>query len=298
MKKNGVQSIVLFLLLLCVPLQYVVAQTAGDKGITMEFKDEQLPSVFKRLEKISKYRVLFTYDDLSSYKATGKVENATIEQTLKAIIGDKPLKYHIDGQFINVTLKTERGNKKTIAKVRGKVISAEDGEPVIGASIMVEGTTTGTTTDLDGNFEFSEVPSNAYLKISFIGMESQRLKVSGQMNISMKTDAMALSDVVVTGYYTQRKTTFTGAATSYSGEELRAVSDQNVLATIAALDPSFKLVDNIAMGSDPNTIPDIQVRGMNSLPNTDVTNLNEEYKGKSNLPTFILDGFEVSVEKI
>jgi hypothetical protein len=163
MKKNGVQSIVLFLLLLCVPLQYVVAQTAGDKGITMEFKDEQLPSVFKRLEKISKYRVLFTYDDLSSYKATGKVENATIEQTLKAIIGDKPLKYHIDGQFINVTLKTERGNKKTIAKVRGKVISAEDGEPVIGASIMVEGTTTGTTTDLDGNFEFSEVPSNAYL---------------------------------------------------------------------------------------------------------------------------------------
>lgn len=109
---------------LCVPLQYIVAQTA-DKGITMEFKDEQLPSIFKRLEKISKYKVLFTYEEISAYKATGKVENVTIEQFLKKVIGDKPLKYHIDGWFINVTLKGS--GKKTVSKVRGNVISACEG---------------------------------------------------------------------------------------------------------------------------------------------------------------------------
>lgn len=104
MKKTGVRTIVLFLLFLCVPLQYVAAQTGNEKGITMEFKDEQLSSIFKRLEKISKYKVLFSYEDVNAYKATGKVKDATIEQVLKTIIGNKPLKYHIDGQFINVTL--------------------------------------------------------------------------------------------------------------------------------------------------------------------------------------------------
>ncbi len=111
MKKTGVQAVVFFLLLLCVPLHNVMAYKGDDKEITMEFKDEQLPSIFKRLEKISKYRVLFTYDDLSAYKATGKVKNASIEQVLKVIIGDKPLKYHLDGQFINITLKRGGGKK-------------------------------------------------------------------------------------------------------------------------------------------------------------------------------------------
>lgn len=110
MKKTRVQTVVFFLFLLCIPLQYVMAQEGSDgKGITMEFKDEQLSSIFKRLEKISEYKVLFTYEDISAYRATGKVKNATIEQVLKVIIGDKPLKYHIDEQFVNVTKKVVGG---------------------------------------------------------------------------------------------------------------------------------------------------------------------------------------------
>ena len=107
-----------------------------------------------------------------------------------------------------------------------------------------------------------------------------------------------MQDVVVTGYYNQRKESFTGAASNFSGDELLAVSNQSVLQSLSALDPSFKIVDNISMGSDPNTVPDIQVRGTNSLPDAGGANLSQEYKGSANLPTFILDGFEVSVEKI
>ena len=84
MKEKRVLPIVLFLILFCLPLQNVFSQT-GNARITMEFHDEALPSVFKRLEKISKYRVLFTYDDINSYTATGAVKDATIEQTLSEI---------------------------------------------------------------------------------------------------------------------------------------------------------------------------------------------------------------------
>ncbi len=292
MKEKRVLPIVLFLILFCLPLQNVFSQT-GNARITMEFHDEALPSVFKRLEKISKYRVLFTYDDINSYTATGAVKDATIEQTLSAIIGDKPLKYNIHKEFINIT--PQKDNR--IATVNGRVISAENGDPIAGAFVSVEGTTVGTTTDSDGAFVLSDIAADAYIRISFLGMETQRRQVSPQMKIFMEANELSLKDVVVTGYYTAKKTSFTGVATNYSGEELRSISDKNVLSTIAALDPSFQLVDNIAMGSDPNTIPDIQIRGVNSLPNTDV-NLSEEYKGSANLPTFILDGFEVSIEKI
>ena len=101
----------------------------------MEFKNEGLPSIFKRFEKVSGYKVLFIYDEISSYTSTGKVEKATVDEALKVIIGKNPLKYHIDGQFINIT---QKDSKKFFSQVKGKVLSEEDGLPVVGATIIVE----------------------------------------------------------------------------------------------------------------------------------------------------------------
>ena len=104
MKRNQAQKfIVLFLLFLFAYSWRVEAQTGKEKQITMEFKNEGLPSIFKRFEKVSGYKVLFIYDEISSYTSTGKVEKATVDEALKVIIGKNPLKYHIDGQFINIT---------------------------------------------------------------------------------------------------------------------------------------------------------------------------------------------------
>ena len=104
MKKNQAQKfIVLFWLFLFAYSWRVEAQTGKEKQLTMEFKNEGLPSIFKRFEKVSGYKVLFIYDEISSYTSTGKVEKATVDEALKVIIGKNPLKYHIDGQFINIT---------------------------------------------------------------------------------------------------------------------------------------------------------------------------------------------------
>ena len=215
---------------------------------------------------------------------------------MNRIIGDKPLDYVVDGTQVNVRARKADGD--VIPVVSGKVTLEDDGSPVMGATILIDGTGRGVTSDIDGNFSLQDVPNGAFLKISYIGTTPVRQKAAAKMDILMRSDELSLKNVVVTGYYTQRKQTFTGAVTNYSGSELRSVSDQNVLSTVAALDPSFNLNENLAMGSDPNNIPDIQVRGVNSLPNTDANLLNEQYKGRANLPTFILDGFEVSVEKI
>lgn len=267
---------------------------AQERKITMEFRHERLSSAFKRLESISGYKLLFAYEDVNDYFVDGKIKNEKIEKVLKFIIGNRPLKYIIDGNFINITLKRKEA-AKTYEKIKGYVY-AEDGMPATGVSVQICGSITGTLTNEEGYFELTQVSEDAVIRFSHIGMETLVQKASGTMSVYLKEDVQTLEDVVVTGYYNQRKQTFTGAANNYGSNELRTVSNHNLLFVISALDPSFKVVENLEAGSDPNAIPDIQIRGMNSLPET--SGLSKEHNNRSNMPTFILDGFEVSIEKI
>ena len=96
-------------------------------------------------------------------------------------------------------------------KVTGQVLD-ENGEPVIGASVVVKGTTIGTVTDFDGNFTL-DVPSNEkHLEISYVGMKKVEVRVSPQVKAVLESDSEALDEVVVTGYGVQKKASFTGAA--------------------------------------------------------------------------------------
>jgi len=108
MKKEWIFSIVLFLIasFLCPP-QWVQAQNAKEKRVTMEFKNERLPSIFKRLEKVSGYKILFTYDDVNRFTATGSLKNQTLEEALKVIVGNHPLEYYVEGKYVNITLKEQ-----------------------------------------------------------------------------------------------------------------------------------------------------------------------------------------------
>ncbi len=106
--------------------------------------------------------------------------------------------------------------------VKGKVLD-DNGEPIIGASVKVVGTTNGAVTDLDGNFTLSNVSQNAVVEVSYIGYISQKIKTSGQssLNVSLKEDNQSLEEVVV-GYGVQRKTDVTGAMTRVGEKELNS----------------------------------------------------------------------------
>ena len=185
-----------------------------------------------------------------------------------------------------------------VSTIKGVVLD-DLGEPLPGVNITIKNKKSGLVSDLDGKWELkTQLPIT--LVFSFVGFEPTEKKITkgGVYTIQLVSSSKAIDEVVVTGYYQTHKQTFTGAANNYSGKDLTAISNKNVISSLSAIDPSFKLVENINLGSNPNAIPDIQVRGSNSLPTGSGNSLSEQYKGGSNLPTFILDGFEVSAEKI
>ena len=103
-------------------------------------------------------------------------------------------------------------------QVSGTVVSAEDGEPIIGASIKVAGTNTGTVTDVDGKFSLN-VAKNAILEITYIGMNKKEVKATPNMKISMESDAHNLDEVMVVAYGKAKKSSFTGSAAVLKNEE-------------------------------------------------------------------------------
>ena len=109
----------------------------------------------------------------------------------------------------------------------------------------------------------------------------------------MYTNVTQLADVVVTGVYERKKESFTGASATFKTDELKAVGTSNILQSLSTLDPSFKMMESSQFGSNPNVMPDIEIRGK-----TSVAGLKEEYGTDPNQPLFILDGFETSLETI
>ena len=175
-------------------------------------------------------------------------------------------------------------------------VSDESGEPLAGVSVMLQGTKIGVSTDADGNYTIRFLPRKEQENIivySFIGMEEQTFnaKASVQNDVILKSLDSELDQVVVNGFYTQKKSTFTGAATTIKGETLVELSPTNLLAGIAAMTPGMVLVENNAAGSNPNAIPSLLIRGASSL----ITNESEE--GVNN-PLIILDGVEISMEEL
>ena len=158
--------------------------------------------------------------------------------------------------------------------VSGKVVDAT-GEPVIGASVVVKGTTTGAVTDIDGNFSIPNVPRNANLEISYIGFKTQSVSVSGKnaINVTLQEDRQMLDDVVVVGYGVQKKSDVTGAMASVSTEELNARPVNNAL---EALQGKAAGVD-ITTNERPGSLGSIRIRGERSLT-------------AGNAPLYVVDG--------
>ena len=159
-------------------------------------------------------------------------------------------------------------------KVTGTVIDAT-GEPVIGASVLVKGTSIGTVTDLDGNFSIPNVPDNSSLVISFVGFSTQTVSVGGKstFNITLKEDRQLLDDVVVVGYGVQKKSDVTGAMSSVTSEELNARPVNNAL---EALQGKAAGVD-ITTNERPGQLGSILIRGQRSIT-------------ASNSPLYVVDG--------
>jgi TonB-linked SusC/RagA family outer membrane protein len=151
-----------------------------------------------------------------------------------------------------------------VKRVTGTVISEEDGEPIVGASVLVKGTTLGTVTDLDGQFTISEIPSSSQtLVVSYIGMQSQEVTAKAQMRIVLKADTEVLDEVIVVAFGTAKKSSFTGAATVVGSEELSKHVTTNVANALVGSTPGLQLRGG--SGAPGASQGSIQIRGIASM---------------------------------
>ncbi|ATL45888.1 SusC/RagA family TonB-linked outer membrane protein [Chitinophaga caeni] len=188
--------------------------------------------------------------------------------------------------------------------IEGQVID-ETGLALIGVTVVEKGTRNGTQTDANGRYKLLNVHSNATLIFSYIGYKTQEVHSGKRTTIDVKllTNVQSMKDVVITGYQKIDKNNFTGQSITISGDELKKINPQNILASIQAYDPSFRIVENNIAGSNPNKLPNINVRGTTALPTStgDVSDLRmtrSEMNNITNLPLIILDGYQVNLQTI
>lgn len=178
--------------------------------------------------------------------------------------------------------------------VKGRIVD-EKMEPLAGTTVMIKGTKTGTTTDKSGNFTLRAPVSAKVLVVEHIGYKSTELPVDrvNSLTIKMVLSNKSMDDVIVTGLYTRKVESFTGAATVYSGAQLKTIGNQNIIQSLKTLDPAFIIVDNNALGSNPNALPNIEIRGK-----TSIMGINNGSSKDPNQPLFILDGFETDIRTV
>lgn len=160
------------------------------------------------------------------------------------------------------------------SQISGKVTASEDGSPIIGASIKVVGTNTGTVTDIDGNFSLS-APAGAKLEITYIGMQSKSVKAGKNMKIVLDADNHSLDEVMVVAYGTAKKSSFTGSAAVLKSDEIAKISNSNAVSALTGKVSGVQI--NAATGQPGQESFNIRVRGISSI-------------NAGNAPLIVVDG--------
>ena len=190
--------------------------------------------------------------------------------------------------------------------VYGRVIEKLSKEPMVGVTIRLDGHSTGVITDINGCYVLTLPEKGGLVIYSYIGFETRKIKVTSRqkVDVQMVEATESIQEVIVTGYNSIQKESFTGNTTKIEKEDLLKVNPNNLISAIQTFDPSFRIQENLAAGSDPNSLPQFLLRGQTgigetTLGQTSTSSISREVlSGNSNLPIFILDGFEVDVEKI
>lgn len=190
---------------------FALQMMAQGNKISLQCSQASLPSTLYQVEKMSGYyRVSYNYDLLKDYQVSADFKDLPAPKAIEMLLASTPFTIKVEGSRINVVRKsTQKGDEKP--KVNGQILDS-DGNPLMGVSIKVAGSKTGTVTNENGEYELPDVPQDAMLEYAYIGMKPFKRKASYKhVTIIMEDDAKQLSDVVVTGYQTLKKENATGS---------------------------------------------------------------------------------------
>lgn len=267
--------------------------------VNVEMKRGSLSEVFTAIQNQSNLRFLYSNEDIASIEVKEvHFKDAEVKDVLNFVLKNTGLVWQLRDEVVSIIKDAPKKPLVNSVRISGKV-SDTGGGTLPGVSVMIKGTSLGTSTDIDGNYML-EIPDKkgTILVFSFIGMKSREVVYDGkkEINVTLDEEVEDLGEVIVTGYFNKAKSSFTGTANTYSAEDLKKVNPVNLLSALSVLDPSFRMVENNLDGSNPNVIPEFQVRGGSSIRESE--ELRGTFVGSQNMPTFILDGFEVTASKV
>ena len=292
-QKRFIGLLLLMTVMLLMPGK-ALASMPADTKMSIDVKSTSVEQVLNEIHR--KAKIDFFYDaNLAKNwpKITLRAVNKTAEEIIGQVANLINCTYSVKGNIVTIFQKQLSGRERI---VKGYVRD-EDGELLVGVPVCIGETRVCTVTDADGFYTFKIPVEATTLKFSYVGLSNEYVQIAqGYSDVTrdvvMRGDTQ-IKEVVVNGYYSQAKNSFTGAAKTYDKEQLLAGSNQNILTALQNVDPSFVKIENNSMGSDPNSVPDFQIRGSGSI-----TGMSDTYKGNPNMPIFIVDGFETSAEKV
>lgn len=295
------------ILLVLVLVFSIQAKAYSQTRITAKRQGVTIDEVLKEVREKSGYRFLYRVEEVNRYgKRDIDVKDAEVEDFLGQLLQNTDLTYEVENEVIIIRPEKQRQDSRVnVQVVRGKVTD-ENNLALPGATVLLKGTSYGVVTDSHGKFTMEVLERDTVtLLVSFVGMETRLVNLKkGQTEIlvSLEPDIKEMKEVVVTGYGNVRKTSFTGNSVTVTKDELMSVSKSNVIKALQTFDPSFRIQTNNDWGSDPNALPEMYVRGRSGI--SGVKELDRDPLTKSalkdnpNLPTFIMDGFQISVEQL
>ena len=274
------------------------------QNITLKAKSMPLLEAMRSIKKQSGYGYFLKGKDLAHLRLDASIHDMPLDKAMVELLKNAPADWFLEDGIIVIRSSPQKLSvlkaDQVIAvqetpdlkrRINGKVSDA-DGNPLAGVSVVEKGTKNGTTTDQNGRYVMTVDENAEVLEFSMVGFNPLTEKIKGKTVInvvlSLKDDGM--DEVVINGLFTQNKNSYTGAVTTLSGKEILEVSQTNLLKAIEILTPGLRLVEQNEMGSDPNHIPEIVIRGMSSIASQGEYGLNT--------PLIILDGVEISMVQL
>lgn len=277
-----------FLLLICLQFSAYATGRAQGMKVSLDMHNVTLEQVLKELKAQTGMRFFYSVEKArGEQKEVVKMTDISLEEALRQVLDGTKLTYEIQQDVIVIREQQEQQQSPKERKITGKVTD-EEGMPLPGVTVLIKGTQLGTATDGDGNYQLTVPAQGHALVFTMVGMETREETIGerSEINVTMVADVNEMKEVVVTGYGNKSIASFTGAAQTVTKDQLLRAGTKNILSSLQAFVPGMLLVTNNARGSDPNTRPEILVRGRSS------------FTSGSSMPTFIVDGAEVSADYV
>ncbi len=257
------------------------ASVYSQTKLTIESKNKTVKEVLRDIENQSEFRFFYNEDFMNmKRKVDFNIQNKNIHEIMDKLFDSSKISYKIAENNLIVIIPDVSQQPQTVT---GKVTSAQ-GEPIPGVTVLIKGTPNGTVTDNDGNYSLSNIPEDATLVFSFVGLLTQEIEVKGSsiVNATLQEEVIGVDEVVIVGYGSQRKANLTGAVSTVSLPQMEKRTVAQTSLALQGLVPGVTVTQRSGKpGGDAGTI---RIRGNTTIGNND--------------PLVLIDGVESSINAI